>query len=105
MDAVITSVGPDVLTSCAAEEGRILQLNTEYLVGVGDPCSSAFHDWEPLCAYSERDLDQLRQLAEEKPEKYKDTEECLNHALPSATTITTMVVMTAGFIAWAIRLL
>ena len=103
MDDVISSAGPDILTSCATEFGRILQLNTEYLVGVGGFCSSAFRDWEPLSAYSERDLDQLRQLAEEKPEKYKDTEECLNRALPSATTITTMVVMTAGFIAWVIQ--
>ena len=60
---VIISAGPDIWTTCAAKIGRILQLNTEYLAGVGGPCSY-YNEWEPLSAYSEWDLEYLRAVAE-----------------------------------------
>ena len=62
---VISSGGPDVLTSCASIYGRLLQLNTEYLVGVGGPCSSAFYEWAELSVYTESDLQLLRKIREQ----------------------------------------
>ena len=77
---VITSVGPDAVTSCAAVEGRILQLRSEYLAGVGDPCSIAFDDWEPLSYYTENDLETLREF---------DLEECSGTILHPAMLLAT----------------
>ena len=99
---LITSSGPRALFSSlyAIELGRILRLNTEYLVGVGGICSSAFRDWEPFSVYSESDLNQLRQLAEEKRQNEgEDTWECFTRVSPSPTvhapTPTTTVNTTA----------
>ena len=122
---LITSIGPDALSTCAIECGRILQLNTEYLVGVGGVCSRVLRDWEPLSAYSESDLNQLRQLAEDKQRNEdEDIEDCFRRILPSSTvpaptpTITTttpttalghqlssevMAVVVAGIISWVIK--
>ena len=61
---MILSIGPDTLSSCAnSNYGAILELNAEYLVGVGGPCQ-AFNDWQLLSAYTEDDLEDLRELAE-----------------------------------------
>ena len=57
---VVTSPGPDVTTSCASEFGRILELNKEYMAGVGGICSSDFNEWEPLSKFTEEDLKYLR---------------------------------------------
>ena len=121
---LITSSGPLALPHCGVE-GRILRLNTEYLVGVGGFCSRVLRDWEPLSAYSESDLNQLRQLAEEKQRNEdEDIEDCFRRILPSSTvpaptpTITTtapttalghqlrsevMAVVAAGIIYWVIK--
>ena len=56
---VITSPGPDTTSTCASELGRILELNKEYMAGVGGPCS-AFSEWEPLSKFTEEDLRYLR---------------------------------------------
>ena len=62
---MISSFGPDTLSSCAhSNYGAILQLNAEYLVGVGGPCSQEFDPWELLSAYTDDDLKDLRELAE-----------------------------------------
>ena len=56
---VVTSPGPDATSTCASELGRILELNKEYMAGVGGPCS-AFSEWEPLSKFTEEDLKYLR---------------------------------------------
>ena len=62
---MILSIGPDTWTSCAnSNHGAILQLNAEYLVGVGGPCSQVFDEWQLLSAYTDDDLEDLRELAE-----------------------------------------
>lgn len=62
---MITDEGPDTLTSCATDYGGILQLNAEYLAGVGGPCSY-FNEWTRLVNYTEGDLNTLRNLAQLK---------------------------------------
>ena len=39
--------GPDVLTSCG-EAGRLLELQEQYVVGIGGPCNPAFTEWTAL---------------------------------------------------------
>ena len=87
---MITRAGPDTGTSCSPELGRILQLRTEYLAGVGGPCSSAFNDWTLLSRYSDKDLATLRELAETR-----DPETCGGSALGAAAAV---VLLTAGLI-------
>ena len=72
----MTSSGPDVLTSCSTFYAGILQLNSEYLVGVGGPCSTAFFEWELLSEYTENDLDDLRQFGDSEYETV-----CAGHGL------------------------
>ena len=62
---MILSYGPDTLTTCASNYGGILELNAEYLVGVGGPCS-AFNEWQLLSTFTDEDLKNLRELAEKK---------------------------------------
>ena len=66
-----SSPDPDASSTCAAEMGRILQLNQEYLAGVGHICSIDFREWEPLSAFTAEDLDCLRTFAA-NPDKPKD---------------------------------
>ena len=80
------SAGPDTLTTCAAEDGRILQLNTEYLAGVGGPCSSYYNEWEPLSVYKEGDLEDLREIAENVQEDRDSTCRASTPSTPSASS-------------------
>ena len=52
--------GPDVVSSCAAEFGRVLELGGQYLVGIGANTCGVFHDWTALSGFTEDDLDLLR---------------------------------------------
>ena len=54
--------GPDVLTSCGYE-GRVLSLNTQYVVGIGGPCHP-INEWTALDDYTERDIALLTFLSE-----------------------------------------
>ena len=85
---MVTSAGPDVLTSCASIYGRLLQLNTEYLVGVGGACS-AFYEWAELSVYTESDLQLLRKVQEQVD---YGLIECGSLALHASVTL---VVLTA----------
>ncbi|CAI8034056.1 Cation channel sperm-associated protein subunit epsilon [Geodia barretti] len=78
---VITSSGPDTGTSCSPELGRILQLRTEYLAGVGGPCTPLIN-WDLLSSYSENDLETLRDLAETR-----DPEKCGSPPLPGVAAV------------------
>ena len=53
--------GPDVLTSCG-REGFLLQIGTEYLVGIGGGCSP-ISSWNNASSYSSQELDFLRLLS------------------------------------------
>ena len=55
---MITSSGPYV--GFCGQLGRILQLNEEYVSGVGSFCSDAFNEWSPLSEFTEEDLNFLR---------------------------------------------
>ena len=46
---MITSDGPDLLTSCGSP-GNILSVGTTYVVGVGGPCG-AYSEWTPYSRY------------------------------------------------------
>ena len=91
---VITSSGPDTGTSCSPELGRILQLRTEYLAGVGGPCTPLIN-WDLLSSYSENDLETLRDLAETR-----DPEKCGSPPLPGVAAV--VVFLTAGLILFMI---
>ena len=84
---VMETPGPDVLTSCAYEMDRILELNKKFIIGVGGPCSS-IRDWEALSKYSERDLGTLRGLATD------DNLKCGTITIrPVVTTLTVLVLL------------
>ena len=53
--------GPDVLTTCG-REGFLLQIGTEYLVGIGGACSP-ISSWSNASSYSSQELDFLRQFS------------------------------------------
>ena len=57
----LTVFGPDVLTSCG-QYGRVLELS-KHVVGVGGPCNP-ISAWTEVEDYTERDLQQLNDLAE-----------------------------------------
>lgn len=57
---VIEVSGPDVLTSCGAY-GRVLEIGTVYVVGIGQICSP-LPTWGALDEYSADNIAQLRQL-------------------------------------------
>lgn len=69
-ESVVTP-GPDVLTSCGAP-GRILQLENQYIVGIGGPCSE-IGEWSELEHYSEVEIGYLRFLRDTYPD---DTSVC-----------------------------
>ena len=52
--------GPDVLSTCG-QPGRVLEMGTVYLVGIGHRCSP-ITQWTPLSDYSSENLDLLRRL-------------------------------------------
>lgn len=60
---IITSPGPDVLTSCG-QYGRVLQGGTVYIVGIGGACDS-ISEWSTQVQFGERNLAYLRTVAEE----------------------------------------
>ena len=89
---MILSPGPDTLSTCAGDNhGVILQLNAEYLAGVGGPCSTVFNDWELLSAYTENDLKDLRELAERAGS---------GRPISSVTVLSAVLVVTVGFLSW-----
>ena len=93
---VITTNGPDAGTSCSPEIGRILQLRSEYLAGVGGPCSD-FNDWGLLSTYTDDDLDTLRELAEDEDMEKK----CSGSALyPAAVLILTAIAAAKLTTSW-----
>ena len=55
--------GPDVLTTCG-QYLRVLNINQQYVVGVGGPCSD-ISAWSTLSSYSSNELQQLRSLAQQ----------------------------------------
>ena len=59
--------GPDVLTSCG-DPGRLLQLQEEYVVGIGGFCSD-IGEWSTVASYSDSELELLTQLASGCPTK------------------------------------
>ena len=87
---VITSAGPDTGTSCSKEAGRILTLRAEYLAGVGGACTTLI-DWDLLSAYSDKDLEKLREFAENR-----DPEKCSSPRLPPMAAV--VVFLIAGLI-------
>ena len=60
-------VGPDVLTTCG-DPGRLLQLQEEYVVGIGGFCSP-IGQWSTVASYSSSELVLLTQLASGCPTK------------------------------------
>jgi hypothetical protein len=60
---VIEAIGPDVLTSCG-DIGRVLQLNTVYVAGIGQECSR-INEWTQLNEYTESEIEFLRRLRDE----------------------------------------
>ena len=59
--------GPDVVTSCG-EPGRVLQLQEEYVVGIGGFCSP-IGEWSTVASYSSSELVLLTQLTSGCPTK------------------------------------
>jgi hypothetical protein len=55
---IVNSSGPYV--GYCGQLGRILQLNEEYVAGVGSFCSNAFNSWSPLSEFTEEDFEFLR---------------------------------------------
>ena len=53
--------GPDVLSTCG-NPGAQLQINQQYVAGVGGSCSSIY-EWSPLGSYSPGELQRLRDLS------------------------------------------
>ena len=80
---VVEVTGPDVLTSCG-QYGRVLQLNTAYVAGIGQACSP-ISQWGELSDYSEGEMELLRRLREGE-------EEC--GATATATVASVAMVMT-----------
>ena len=54
--------GPDVNSGCG-ELGRVLQLGTTYVAGVGHACSP-IGQWSPLSEYSQEEVELMRKLSE-----------------------------------------
>ena len=52
--------GPDVLTSCGAY-GKVLQLQEEYVVGIGGACNP-IAEWSTVASYSSSELNLMTQL-------------------------------------------
>ena len=85
VDDVIEVTGPDVLTLCG-QYGRVLQLNTAYVAGIGQACSP-ISQWGELGDYSEGEIELLRRLREGE-------EECGATATATATVASVAMVMT-----------
>ena len=60
---MIVAYGPDVSTSCG-NSGRVLQLGTTYVAGVGGACSP-INEWTPLSEYSQEEVELMRELEDE----------------------------------------
>lgn len=60
---MIEVYGPDVTSSCGSS-GRVLQLGTTYVAGVGGPCSP-IGEWTALSEYEEEEVELMRELVEE----------------------------------------
>ena len=82
---MVEVTGPDVLTSCG-QYGRVLQLNTAYVAGIGQACSP-ISEWGELSDYSEGEIELLRRLREGE-------EECG----ATATVVSVAMVMTFALI-------
>ena len=52
--------GPDVLTSCG-RQGRVLQLQEEYVVGIGGGCNP-INAWSTVRSYSSSEFNLMTQL-------------------------------------------
>ena len=96
---IITTPGPDALSSCASPYGRVLQLNTEYLVGVGGPCGY-FNEWSLLSSYEEEDLKTLRSLADSYLQLQVDGTCTASGLAVSITAWSTLAMMVAGITFW-----
>lgn len=57
----VETKGPDVLTDCG-EQGRVLQISTSYVAGIGGPCSP-LSEWSQSSVYSNDELNLLRNLS------------------------------------------
>ena len=55
---MIEVAGPDTATTCGSPTRR-LQINGEYVVGIGGPCSP-FRSWTELSSFSAQEIESLR---------------------------------------------
>lgn len=60
---MLTVSGPDAITTCGTI-GRILEIGTSYVVGMGGLCSP-IREWTQLSEYSSEELELLRRLRDD----------------------------------------
>ena len=58
---MITSPGPDVITSCG-NPYAVLTFGKEYIVGIGGFCDP-INDWSPVSDYTSEDMEFIRRAA------------------------------------------
>ena len=83
--------GPDVLTSCGVP-GRLLQLGTSYIVGIGGPCSP-LESWSEPSTFSAAELELLRELSGAGDTTAGDT----TASVTDAATVPAMSLIAAVF--------
>lgn len=60
---VIEVSGPDVQTTCG-DDGRLLDISTSYVAGIGHRCSP-ISSWTERASYSSEELELLRDFSED----------------------------------------
>ena len=58
---MITSPGPDVLTSCG-NQYAVLTFGKEYIMGIGGACEP-INKWSPISDYTSEDMEFIRRAA------------------------------------------
>ena len=53
--------GPDVLTTCG-DEGRLLQIGVQYLVGIGGAYCNPINEWSEFSSFSSEEMELIEKL-------------------------------------------
>ena len=53
--------GPDVLTACG-DEGRLLQIGVQYLVGIGGAYCNPINEWSEFSSFSSEEMELIENL-------------------------------------------
>ena len=89
---MVEVTGPDVQTSCGAY-GRVLQIGTVYVVGIGSVCGP-ISDWMMLSQYTPANIQLLRRLRDGDVECAGTTVECAGTTAVATSLILLMALLT-----------